>query len=85
MSTHQDNDELPTLDAAELDQVTGGSGMDMSTMLPMMLMMKGKQQQQPQAAMPPPAPPKPKLFVDGVEQSLSQGPNGQLIANAGDE
>jgi hypothetical protein len=30
----------------------------------------------------PAAPPKPKLFVDGVEQQLTQGPNGQLIASA---
>ena len=64
-------DELPSIDAAALQGVTGGAGADMSSMLPMMMMMKKRNE----AAMaPPPAPPqpqRPKILLNGVEQSPS--------------
>ena len=73
------DDELPSIDAADLKSVTGGAGMDMSTILPLALMMKNKNQAPPPQMMAAaPAPPqqvKPKLFVDGVEQPVD-GSNG---------
>jgi len=84
MATHHDHgdDELTTIATINLDKVSGGAGMDMSSMLlPMMLMNKKKQA----AAGPPPGPPPPaapaaplmpKIFVNGVEQSASSGGDG---------
>jgi hypothetical protein len=65
MSRHHD-EELPTLDLASLEQVTGGAGMDMSSMLPMMMMMRNRQAAAPAA---PPQPAMPKILINGVEQS----------------
>ena len=77
MSTHHD-DELPSLDLAELQQVTGGAGFDMSSMMMIMMMMRGRQGGA--AAAPPPAAPQqpalPKIIVDGVEQKATQTANG---------
>ncbi|HEU0035602.1 MAG TPA: hypothetical protein VFQ53_33555 [Kofleriaceae bacterium] len=70
MSAHHE-DELPTLELAMLENVTGGAA-DMSAMLPMMMMMRGRRSQ-PSA---PPPPPTPKVTLNGVEQRPSQGPNG---------
>ena len=69
MSKHH-KDELPSIDVAALKSVTGGAGADMSAMLPMMMMMR---QRSAAAAAPaaPPAPPRPKILVNGVEQSAS--------------
>ena len=76
MSTHHD-DELPSLDLADLEHVTGGAGMDMSTMMMMMMMMRGRQSAS--AAPPPVAPAQPTLptiMVDGVPQQVTQGADG---------
>jgi hypothetical protein len=68
-------DALPTLETADLAMVTGGAGLDMSSMMPIMMMMMQKrkasaqQQQQMQMAMmagpppgaQPPAAPQPVL------------------------
>jgi len=62
-------DELPSIDIAALDRVTGGAGTDMSSMLPMMMMMK--QRSAPAAPAPPPAPVTPKILLNGVEQPAS--------------
>ena len=75
MSRHHD-EELPTLDVTSLEQVTGGAGMDMSAMLPMMMMMRNRQAAAAPAAAPQPA--MPKILVNGVEQSaqaLAAQPN----------
>lgn len=69
-------DELPTLDLAALANVTGGAGDDMSAMLPMMMMMRNRAQ--PAPAAPAPAPWKPKILVNGVEQSLNSTGNGSF-------
>jgi hypothetical protein len=68
MSKHH-RDELPSIDAAALANVTGGAG-DMSSMLPMIMMMKqrGAPAAAPAAA---PAPQQPKILLNGVEQPAS--------------
>lgn len=77
MPTHHD-DELPTLALADLAHVTGGAGDDMSAMLPMMMMMRNRSAQAAPAPAPAPAPWKPKILVNGVEQSLTSNGNGQF-------
>ncbi|HEY5934262.1 MAG TPA: hypothetical protein VIU61_06505 [Kofleriaceae bacterium] len=76
MSRHHD-EELPTLDLATLEQVTGGAAADsMSMMLPMMMMMRSRQAAAAPAAAPQPA--MPKILINGVEQSaqaLAAQPN----------
>jgi hypothetical protein len=76
------NDDLPTLDLADLASVTGGAADAMSSMLPMMLMMKNRSQAQaaPAAAAPAPAW-KPKIMVDGVEQQLTSSGNGTFTSS----
>lgn len=74
MSTHHD-DELPSLDLGDLEQVTGGAGFDMTTMM-MVMMMKNRQAA---AAAPPPAPAQPAtptIMVNGVPQQLTQTATG---------
>lgn len=80
MPAHHD-DELPTLDACDLAQVTGGTGDDMSSMmLPMMMMMRSRASA-PVAPAPAPAPAwKPKILVNGVEQQPTAGANGTYTA-----
>jgi hypothetical protein len=83
MPSHHD-DELPTLDTADLSKVTGGAGSDMSSMLLPMLMMRNRGQPAAAAAAPPPpAAPAwtPKITVDGVEQQLSQSANGTFTTS----
>jgi hypothetical protein len=71
MPNHHD-DELPSLDSAALAQVTGGTGDMMSMMLPMLMMRRGGGGAAQAAPAPQPAPTwKPKILVDGVEQSLT--------------
>jgi len=75
------NDELPTLDAIDLSKVTGGTGTDFSSMLPMMMMMK----QRSAAAAPAPAPAAawtPKVLVDGVEQPVNSSANGTTFTSS---
>jgi hypothetical protein len=74
------NDELPSLDTADLSRVSGGAGMDAMSMLPMILMLRGKKGAAPQqvAAAPPPAPPRPRVIVDGVEKSMTSTGSGGL-------
>ena len=75
MSRHHD-EELPSIDATALEQVTGGAGFgDMSTMLPMMMMMRSRQAAAAPAA--PPQPAMPKILVNGVEQSAQSLAAGQ--------
>jgi len=75
------DDEIPSIETADLEGVTGGTGMDMSSMLPLLMLGKRNQQQAApqQVAAAPAAPPKPKLFVDGVEEPLS-GSGGNYTA-----
>jgi len=82
MPAHHD-DDLPTLDAADLSKVTGGTGTDMSSMLPMMMMMMKQRSQA--AAVPPPAPAPawtPKVLVDGVEQPVNSSANGTTFTSS---
>jgi hypothetical protein len=51
-----DGNELPTIDLAELQVITGGAGFDQSTMM-MVVMMMMMRQQQPATAPQPVAPP----------------------------
>lgn len=69
MSKHH-HDELPSIDAAALEHVTGGAGDMSSMMLPMMMMMKQRSAPAPAPAAPP-APPTPKILLNGVEQPAS--------------
>ena len=69
------HDELPTLDLAELETVTGGADSS-SSMMPMMMMMMMNRQSAAAAPPPPPAPPTPKILLNGVEQSGTSSPNG---------
>ena len=81
MRNHHDNDELPTVSMDELDKVSGGAGMDMTSMLLPMMMMKNKNSQAAAAA-PPPPPQPPKLMVDGQPQQLQSDGQGGYIVNA---
>lgn len=80
MPAHHD-DELPTIDATDLAQVSGGAGDPMSSMmLPMMMMMRNRSQAAAPVA-PPPAPAwKPKIMVNGVEQQASTTGNGTFTS-----
>ena len=72
---------LPTLDPVDLSRVTGGAGMDLSSMLPMMMMRQRAQA----ASAPPPAPAqpwKPKILVDGVEQPVTSSANGTTFTTS---
>jgi len=72
-----DEAELPSLDLAALETVTGGAGADMSSMLPMMMMMKKRSAASAAPApAPAPAPVRPKILLNGVEQSPTTGANG---------
>ena len=75
MPTTTPEAELPSLDAADLDRVTGGAGMDMSSMLPMMMMMR-KRQSGSTAPAPAPAPTTPNITLNGVPQSATQSASG---------
>jgi hypothetical protein len=73
------DDELPTLDTADLSRVTGGASSDMSSMmLPMMMMMMRSRSQGAMAAAPPPPVPawKPTITVDGVAQPVTAAADG---------
>jgi hypothetical protein len=84
---HHDDDDLSplaTLDAVDLSRVTGGAGLDMSSMLPMMMMMM-MMKQRSAAAAPPPAPAPawtPKVLVDGVEQAVNSSANGTTFTSS---
>ena len=85
MPAHHD-DELPTLDLADLASVTGGGADAMSSMLPMMMMMRSRSQAAAAVAAPAPAPApaptwKPKIFVDGVEQQLTSSGTGTFTSS----
>jgi len=80
MSTHHE-DELPTLELADLTQVTGGAGDDMSSMLPIMMMMRNRSQGSAAPAAPADAW-KPKIMVNGVEQSLANSGNNTFSVSA---
>ncbi|HEX3476706.1 MAG TPA: hypothetical protein VHT91_16885 [Kofleriaceae bacterium] len=73
------NDELPTLETADLTRVTGGAGDDMSSAMMMALAMRNRGQAA--AAAPAPAvsaiPPwQPQITVDGVPQQLTSTGDG---------
>jgi hypothetical protein len=81
MPAHHD-DDLPTLDLADLASVTGGAADAMSSMLPMILMMKNRSQGAAAAPAPAPAPAwKPKIMVDGVEQQLTSSGDGTFTSS----
>lgn len=70
-------DELPTIDLTQLEAVTGGAGMDMSAMLPMIMMMRGRGGSSAPAPAPAPiAPVAPKIMLNGVEQKPDAPTNG---------
>lgn len=74
-------DELPTLDLADLSRVTGGAGDDLSSMLLPMLMMRNRSQSAGAIAAAPAAAPtvppwQPTITVDGVPQQVSNPGNG---------
>jgi hypothetical protein len=81
------DDELSTLETADLARVTGGAGDAMSSMLPMMMMMMMRNRSAgAAAAAPPPAavPPwQPTITVDGVPQQLTQSANGTFTTSSG--
>lgn len=81
------SDELPTLDTADLACVTGGTGDDMSTMLPFMMLALRNRSAGAAAAAPPPAaavPPwQPTITVDGVPQQLTQSGTGSFTTTSG--
>ena len=82
MPAHHD-DELPTLEAADLSKVTGGAGTDMMSLLLPRMMMRSRAQAAPVAA-PAPDPAaawKPKVTVDGVEQQLTPAGNGAFTVS----
>ena len=83
MPTHHDDEPstLPTLDAVDLSRVTGGAGLDMSSMLPMMLM-KGRSQAAGAPAPAPAQPWTPKILVDGVEQPVTSSANGTTFTSS---
>lgn len=69
MAVHHE-DDLPTLAPTDLAGVTGGTGLDLASMLPLLLMRNASQA----AAAPPPPPAqpwKPTIKVDGVEQQVT--------------
>ena len=70
--------ELPTLDTADLANVTGGAGDDMSSaMMKAMAMRRRSQAAAAPAAAPAQVPPwQPTITVDGVPQQLSSTGNG---------
>lgn len=78
MSDHHD---LPSLDATELENVTGGAGLDISSMLPLLIA-----RQRAHAAAPPPPPPPltPTIKVNGVEKQLTNNGNGSYSLSTGD-
>jgi hypothetical protein len=83
MSAAKD-DELQTLDTADLAKVTGGAGDDFSSMMPLLAIMMRKRSAA--AAPPPPAavPPwQPTITVDGVPQQLSQTGTGTFTTSTG--
>ena len=86
MPTHPD-DELPTLELADLTRVTGGAGMDMSAMMPMMMMMMTRGRSQAAAAPAPMAAAEvpawtPKVTINGVEQPMSSAPDGSFTVTS---
>jgi len=73
------NDELPTLETADLSRVTGGAGDDMSSAMMMALAMRNRSQSAAPAAAPAASsiPPwQPQIPVDGVPQQLTDTGNG---------
>jgi hypothetical protein len=64
------HDDLPSIDTAALEHVTGGAG-DMASMLPMIMAMKKRSAGAAAAPAAPPPPPRPKILLDGVEQPAS--------------
>ena len=80
MAAHHD-DELPTLDAGDLTTVTGGTGFDLMSMLPLLALRNANQA----AAAPPPPPAqpwKPTIKVDGVEQPVTSTNNGTTFTTS---
>jgi hypothetical protein len=78
MAVHHE-DDLPTLEPADLTGVTGGTGLDLMSILPLLLMRNRSQAAPP----PPPAQPwKPTIKVDGVEQPVSASNNGTTFTTS---
>ena len=78
MAVHHE-DDLPTLNPADLTSVTGGTGLDLMSMLPLLLMRNRAQAAPP----PPPAQPwKPTIKVDGVEQPVTTDSNGTTFTTS---
>ncbi len=79
------NDELQTLETADLSRVTGGTGDDMSSM--MMAMAMRNRGARGAAAAPAPAASsvpswQPTITVDGVPQQLTSTGNGQYSTSS---
>jgi hypothetical protein len=76
--TSHNDDELPTLETADLTRVTGGAGDDLSSAMMMAMAMRNRGKA---AAAPAPAPAsvppwQPTITVDGVPQQLANTGNG---------
>ena len=79
MAVHHE-DDLPILEPADLAGVTGGTGLDLMSILPLLLM-----RNQAQAAPTPAAPAqpwKPTIKVDGVDQPVTTSNNGTTFTTS---
>ncbi len=78
MPVHHD-DDLPTVEAADLTSVTGGAGagLDLASMLPIFLMKRRAAEQAAPAAAAAATPAwTPKVVINGVEQQGASSPTG---------
>jgi hypothetical protein len=79
MAVHHE-DDLPTLDSTDLATVTGGTGLDLMSILPLLLMRNQAQAAQAPAAAAQPW--KPTIKVDGVEQPVTTSNNGTTFTTS---
>jgi hypothetical protein len=80
MSAHHE-DDLSTLETADLTTVTGGAGFDLASMIPLLMLRNARQA----AAAPPPPPAqpwKPTIKIDGVEQQVTPTNNGTTFTTS---
>jgi hypothetical protein len=71
------DDELPTLETADLTRITGGAGDDLSSAMMMAMAMRNRGHAAAPAPAPAAVPPwQPTITVDGVPQQLTSTGNG---------
>jgi hypothetical protein len=77
----QPDPDLPTIEGAALEGVTGGAGIDAMMMLPLLM----RRRSQAAAAPPPqPQPVTPTIKVNGVEKQLAKDASGAYSLSTGD-